>query len=125
MNILVWVVQILLALHTVTGAVWKLRNSEQSVPSLKAIPHRAWLALSPFELLCSVGLVLPAFVNGLAMAAPVAAAGIAAEMLLFSGVHLYSRDPKHGHMLYWLVVAAICVCVSYARFAQASSSVTA
>ena len=46
MNILLWVLQILLALHTAMGAVWKFSNSEQTVPSLKAIPHGAWLTLS-------------------------------------------------------------------------------
>ena len=63
MNILLWVLQILLALHTVMGAVWKFSNSaEQTVPSLKAIPHGVWLAMSVFELLCSLGLILPAFI---------------------------------------------------------------
>lgn len=42
MNILLWVLQILLALHTVIGAVWKFSNSEQTVRSLNAIPHGVW-----------------------------------------------------------------------------------
>lgn len=46
MNILLWVLQALLALHTFTGAVWKWSNPEQTVPSLKAIPHGIWLAMS-------------------------------------------------------------------------------
>ena len=60
MNILLWVLQILLALHTAIGAVWKFFNSEQTVPSLKAIPHGVWLSLSVIEILCSLALVLPA-----------------------------------------------------------------
>ena len=51
MNILLWVLQILLALHTAIGAVWKFFNSEQTVPSLKAIPHGVWLSLSVIEIL--------------------------------------------------------------------------
>jgi hypothetical protein len=31
MNILLWILQILLALHTIVGAVWKFLNSEQTV----------------------------------------------------------------------------------------------
>ena len=115
MNIFLLVLQVLLSLHTVMGAVWKFSNSEQTVPSLKAIPHGAWLALSGFELLCAVGLILPAFSARLAILAPIAAAGIAAEMLLFSGLHLYSREAKHGEMIYWLVVAAICMFIIYGR----------
>jgi hypothetical protein len=60
MNILLWVLQILLALHTIVGAVWKFSNSEQTVPSLQTIPHGIWLAMSIIELLCALALILPA-----------------------------------------------------------------
>jgi len=116
MNILLWVLQVLLALHTVMGAVWKFSHSEQSVPSLGAIPHGAWLGLSVFELLCSLGLLLPALLAPLAILAPVAAVGIAAEMLFFTGVHVGSGATKHGQMIYWLVVAALCAFIAYGRF---------
>ena len=116
MNILLWVLQILLALHTVIGAVWKFSNSEQTVPSLSAIPHGAWLAMSVFELLCALGLILPAFYKPLAILAPIAAAFIAAEMLLFCGLHLSSGEANYGPMIYWLVVAAICAFIAYGRF---------
>ena len=43
-NVVLWILQVLLALHTAMGAVWKFSNSEQTVPSLQAIPHGAWLA---------------------------------------------------------------------------------
>jgi hypothetical protein len=115
MNILLWALQVLLALHTAMGAVWKFSNSEQTVPSLKAIPHGVWLALIGLELLCSVGLILPAFNTQLAILAPIAAGCIAAEMLLFSGLHLYSREASHGEMMYWLVVAAVCIFIVYGR----------
>ena len=116
MNILLWVLQILLALHTVIGAMWKFSNSEQTVPSLRAIPHGVWLAMSGFELLCSLGLIVPAFSKPLAILAPVAAACIAAEMLLFSGLHIYSGDATYGPLIYWLVVAAVCAFIAYGRF---------
>lgn len=116
MNILLWVLQVLLALHTAMGAVWKFSNPEQTVPSLKAIPHGAWLAMSVIELLCTLGLLLPAVNKNLGILAPIAAACIAAEMLLFCGVHLLSGDANHGPMIYWLVVAAICAFIAYGRF---------
>lgn len=116
MNILLWVLQVLLALHTVAGAMWKLFNSEQTVPSLQAIPHGGWLALSAFEVLCGVGLILPAFNKRLGIVAAVAALGVAAEMLLFSGLHIASRSADLGEVIYWLVVAAVCVFIAYGRF---------
>jgi hypothetical protein len=116
MNILLWVLQILLALHTIMGAVWKFSNSEQAVLSLNAIPHKVWLAMSVIELLCSLGLILPAFKKSLAILAPSAALCIAAEMLIFCGLHIYSGDTNYSPIIYWLVVVAICVFIAYGRF---------
>ncbi len=116
MNIFLWVLQILLALHTAIGAVWKLSNSEQTVPSLSAIPHGIWQAMSVIEVLCAIGLILPVMNKSLGMLVPISALIIAAEMLIFSGVHLYSGDVNHGPMIYWLVVAVICGFIAYGRF---------
>ena len=115
MNIVLWIIQVLLALHTVMGAVWKLSHSEKSVPSLSAMPHAAWLGMSVFEFLCAVGLFLTAF-TPLAILAPLAAVGIAAEMLILCVVHILSGNKKHQHMVYWLVVAVVCAIVAYGRF---------
>lgn len=117
MNIFLWVLQIILALHTAMGAIWKFSNSEQTVPSLQTIPHGVWLALAGFELLCAVGLVLPAVVKPLGILVPLAAIGIALEMLAFSGLHMSSGNSAHGEMIYWLVVAALCAFIAYARLA--------
>lgn len=116
MNVFLWLLQIILALHTVTGAIWKFSNSEQTVPSLSALPHGVWLGLSVFELVCSLGLILPIFNRRLGVLAPVAAVAIAAEMALFSVVHLRSGLASQGQMVYWLVVAALSGFVAYGRF---------
>lgn len=115
MNIFLWTLQVILALHTAVGAVWKFSNSEEAVPSLSAIPHGAWLAMGVFELLLSLCLILPAFYKPLAILAPVAAICIAAEMLIFSGLHMFSGATNHGSVVYWLVVAAICAFIAYGR----------
>ncbi len=117
MNILLWALQILLALHTIMGAVWKFFNSEQTVASLNAIPHRVWMAMSVIEILCSLGLILAAFNKSLGKLIPIAAICIGAEMLLFCGLNISSGDANNGHMIYWLVVAAICGFIVYGRLA--------
>jgi hypothetical protein len=117
MNILLWVLQVLLAVHTTIGAVWKFSNSaEQTMPSLGAIPNAAWLAMSVIELLCALGLILPAFNKSLGVLAPIAAILIAAEMLLFCVLHISSGESNYGPMIYWLVVTAICAFIAYGRF---------
>ena len=116
MNILLWVLQILLALHTAIGAVWKLSHSpEQTMPSLKAIPQGVWMGMSVLELLCAVALILPAFYKPLGVLAPLAAIFVAAEMLLFCIFHLAAGDANFGPMIYWLVVAAFCAFIAYGR----------
>ncbi|HEX2668780.1 MAG TPA: hypothetical protein VHP13_10435 [Gammaproteobacteria bacterium] len=115
MNILLWILQILLALHTAMGAVWKFSHSEKSVPSLRTIPHGVWLGMSVIELLCSVGLVATA-ASSLAILAPIAATLIAAEMLLFCGLRLKQGGGKRGELAYWLVVAALAGFIAYGRF---------
>ncbi len=86
------------------------------MPTLKAIPSGVWLSMSVLELLCALALILPAFNKPLAILAPIAAACIAAEMLLFSGLHIYSGETNYSPMMYWLVVAAICAFIAYGRF---------
>lgn len=115
MNIILWIFQVLLALHTAIGAGWKLFNSEQAVPSLSVIPNAAWMALIPLELLCAAGLVAPAFAPSLAWLVPVAAIGIAVEMLVFSGLHLRAGTGENGPMYYWLAVAAVCAVIAIGR----------
>lgn len=117
MNIFLWVLQTLLALHTGIGAVWKFSHSaEQTMPTLKAIPHGVWLSMSVLELLVSLALILPAFYKPLTVLVPIAALCIAVEMLLFTVLHLNAGEANPGPIVYWLVVAAICAFIAYGRF---------
>lgn len=116
MNILLWILQIALALHTLMGAAWKFSNSEQAVPSLEAIPHGLWLSLAVIEILCSVCLVLPAFKKRFGNLVPLAAAFIVVEMLLFCVVHSLSGKGNISQVIYWLVVAVLSTFIAYGRF---------
>lgn len=71
--------------------------------------------LSVIEILCSVGLVVAVF-QPFGILAPIAAAFIAAEMLLFCVLHVASRSREYGPVLYWLVVAALAGFIAYGRF---------
>ncbi len=113
MNALLWILQVVLALHTVAGAMWKFAGKTN--PSLAAIPHGIWQAMIVVELLCAVALILPAFKKSLGRLAPMAAAVLAAEMLIFTAAHLASGHAVPGEIGYWLVVAAICGFVAYGR----------
>jgi hypothetical protein len=116
MNIVLWVLQVLLALHTIMGAVWKFSNSEESVGSLRAIPHPVWLGLSVVELAAAACLVLPFVVKSMGGLAPVAAAVIAVEMIVFSAIHLQAGESNNSPIVYWMVVAVFCAFIAYGRF---------
>lgn len=115
MNAFLWILQILLAIHTAIGAVWKYSNSERAVPSLSVIPHEVWFALSVIELLCVFLMFLPVLKKFSHRPAAFAALVIAAEMLMYCGIHLASGDPNNGPMVYWLSVAAFCGFLAFAR----------
>ncbi len=117
MNIFLWILQILLALHTVSGALWKFSHSaEQTMPLLGIIPNGVWLAMAVIELFCALALILPAVNKRLGILAPLAAIYIAAEMLFFSGINIFSGVVDYSSLIYWLVVAAFCLFIAYGRF---------
>ena len=116
MNKFLWALQILLALHTVMGAIWKFKNSSKSIPSLKAIPRPAWLGLSVVEILAAILLVLPLAYPPAANLVTTGAGLILLEMLIFCALHVISRNKNHKQIIYWLVVAVICAFIAYERY---------
>jgi hypothetical protein len=116
LNILLWVLQILLAFHTLIGAAWKFTNTDQDLGSLATIPHGLWLALAVFEIICVICLILPAFKKNLSKLVSIGALGVAAEMILFCGIDLMSEQPQPSSVIYWAVTAVIALAVAYGRY---------
>jgi hypothetical protein len=115
MNIVMWVLQGVLALHTAFGAYWKFSHAENSIPSLAGIPHSLWLLLIPLEILCAVGLVIPAAFAGTGKLAIAAATLIALEMVMFIVYHFRSGNGASSQVLYWVVVAAVGLFIAFGR----------
>lgn len=116
MNIFLWVLQGLIAVHTAIGAVWKFSHSpEQTMPSLKAIPPGIWLAMSGLEILISLCLIAPVLSKTLWILVPVAASLIVLEMFVFTGFHIFSGNKSFGPIMYWLVIAALSALIAYGR----------
>ena len=95
MNILLWVLQVLAALLYGASGVMKVfmfdKVSEQ-VPSFGALPRQAWTALGILELVCTVGLIVPAAFHWKPALTVVAAAVLAVESLVFVWVHVRYRE---------------------------------
>jgi hypothetical protein len=95
MNILLWVLQVLAALLYGSSGVMKVfmfDNVSKDVPSFGALPQKAWTALGILELVCTVGLIVPAALHWLPALTVVAAMVLAIESLVFVGVHVKYRE---------------------------------
>jgi len=95
MNILLWVLQVLAALLYGASGVMKIfmfDKVSKDVPSFGALPREAWTALGILELVCTVGLIVPAAFHWRPALTVVAAAVLAIESLVFIGVHAKYRE---------------------------------
>ena len=95
MNILLWVLQVLAALLYGASGVMKVfmfDNISKDVPSFGALPREAWTALGILELVCTVGLIVPAAFHWHPLLTVVAATVLAIESLVFVGVHAKYRE---------------------------------
>ena len=90
MNILLWVLQVLTALLYAASGVMKVFMFDKisaEVRSFGALPREAWMALGILELVCTVGLIVPAAFHWQPALSVVAAAVLAIESLMFIWVH--------------------------------------
>ena len=95
MNALLWVLQVLAALVYGASGVMKVfmfDKVSEGVPSFGALPREAWTALGILELVCMVGLIVPAAFHWRPALTAVAASVLALESLVFIGVHVKYRE---------------------------------
>jgi uncharacterized membrane protein YphA (DoxX/SURF4 family) len=91
MNMLLWVLQVLAALVYAASGVMKVFMFDKvsgDVASFGALPRKAWTALGIVELVCTVGLIVPAALHWRPALTVVAATVLAIESLVFIGVHV-------------------------------------
>ena len=90
-----YLLQVLAALLYGASGVMKVfmfdKVSEQ-VPSFGALPREAWMALGILELVCTVGLIVPAAFHWKPALTVVAATILALESLVFVWVHVKYRE---------------------------------
>jgi uncharacterized membrane protein YphA (DoxX/SURF4 family) len=116
MNVLLWVLQILAAfLYGASGVmkVFMFDKVSQDVPSFGALPREAWLALGILELLCTVGLIIPAVLHLQPRLTILAAAVLAIESLVFVWVHVQYREITP--MIFSGVLGILMAFIAYGR----------
>ncbi len=116
MNILLWVLQVIAALLYGSSGVMKVfmfDKVSQDVPSFGALPREAWMALGILELVCTIGLIVPAAFNWQPRLTILAATVLAVESLVFVGVHIkyYEVTP----IIFSVVLGLLMAFIAYGR----------
>ena len=121
MNVLLWVLQVALALLSLGGGAYKVFMFDElaKVPAMGALARGGWGALGVFEMLCAVLLVVPAAANWMPVLTPLAAAALALESLGLAGLYgWYSLRLTATNPLVWVVVMGLMAAfVAYGRYA--------
>ena len=116
MNTLLWVLQVLAALLFGSSGVMKVfmfDKISQDVPSFGALPRAAWMAMGVLELVCTVGLVVPAAFHWRPHLTIVAAALLAIESLVFVWVHLKYQEMTP--LIFSAVLGLLMAFIAYGR----------
>ena len=117
-NTLLWVLQGLAALLYGASGVMKVfmfDNVSADVRSFDALPREAWMALGILELVCTVGLIVPAAFRWQPALTVVAATVLALESLVFIGVH--SKYGEITPMILSGVLGLVMAFIAYGRAA--------
>ena len=116
MNILLWVLQVLAALVYGASGVMKVFMFDKvsgQVQSFGALPREAWMALGILELVCTVGLIVPAAFHWQPVLTVVAATVLAIESLVFIGVHAKYRET--ATIIMCVVLGLLMAFIAYGR----------
>ncbi len=116
MNMLLWILQGLAALLYAASGVMKVfmfDKVSEGVPSFGALPREAWLALGIVELICTVGLIVPAAFRWHPRLTAVAASVLALESLVFIGVHV--KYQEIAPILFSVVLGLLMAFIAYGR----------
>ena len=116
MNVLLWVLQVLAALLYGASGVMKVfmfDKVSEGVQSFGALPRDAWMILGIIELVCTVGLIVPAAFHWKPGLTVVAATILAVESLVFVWVHVqYGEIPP---ILMSAVLGLLMAFIAYGR----------
>ena len=119
MNILLWVLQIALALLSLAGGSYKIFQYKQlaKTPAAAALSRGAWGAIGVFEISCAVLLVVPSAAKWMPVLTPLAAAALALESLILAVVFAqYSLKLAAANPLVWVVgMGLVAAFVAYGR----------
>jgi hypothetical protein len=112
MNVLLWVLQVALALLYLAGGAYKTFMFDELANEMwySVLPRGGWAALGVFEMVCGVLLVVPAAAKWMPVLTPLAAATLALETLALAGLYArYSLTVTVTNPLVWAATMGLLV----------------
>lgn len=126
MNILLWILQVVLAFFSVSGGAFKIFKIDAlaGAPFFSALPRAGWGALGVFEMIAGVLLVVPLAAGWMPALTPLAAAALAVESFALAALYgWYSRQLSAENPLVWVVVIGVLATfVAWGRFANGTTN---
>ena len=123
MHVLLWILQIVLALQALAGGAYKLFQFDklENAPTTKELPRSGWTAIGVLEMVCGVLLIVPAATGWMPMLTPLGASVLAIES--FALAALYGRHSLKiaatNPLVYVVVSGVLAAFVAYGRYALA------
>ncbi|HEY3935760.1 MAG TPA: hypothetical protein VGL65_14195 [Gemmatimonadales bacterium] len=122
MNIILWVLQIVLALLCLAGGAYKVFAFQvvPMIPSTSALPRAGWTVLGVFEIVCGLLLVIPGATHWMPGLTPLAAAALTLESLALAAMYaryslaLVATNP----LVYVVPMAVFALLVAWGRYTQ-------
>jgi hypothetical protein len=104
MNIILWILQVALALLYLAGGAFKTFNPDDVAKQITAVPRGGWVAVGVFEVLGAVLLIVPAAAHWMPVLTTLAAALLALETLTLAALYArYSLQIAVTNPLVWAV----------------------
>jgi uncharacterized membrane protein YphA (DoxX/SURF4 family) len=110
MNVLLWIVQAVLALQAVAGGAFKILKYEdiENMPATAALPRAGWAAVGALEIVCGVLLIVPMAIGWMPMLTPLAAVVLVVESLALAAAYArYSTKLVAANPLTYVVASAV------------------
>ena len=120
MNVLLWILQVALALFCFAGGQYKVFHFDElaKVPSAAALSRVGWGTLGVFEMLCAILLIVPAAAKWTPILTPLAAAALA--LAAFTLAVLFAQYSlavtASNPLIYVIVMGLVAAFVAYGRF---------
>jgi len=118
MNVLLWILQVALALLYLAGGAFKTFNPDDVAKQISALPRAGWRVLGVLEVLGAVLLIVPAAANWMPVLTPLGAAMLALETLALAALYArYSLKLAATNPLVWAVpMGLMAALVAYGRY---------